>query len=76
MRQNNKSIYEGPVYSGASFGFAFRNENMVFDLIQIQYGFYPSTTGQFIQKGIVISSVIPFRFQGLDISRPQKVIYR
>ena len=76
MRQNNKTIFESPLYSGASFGFAFRNENMVFDLIQIQYGFYPSTTGQFIQKGIVISSVIPFRFQGLDISRPQKVIYR
>ena len=76
MRQNNKTIFESPLYSGASFGFAFRNENMVFDLIQIQYGFYPSTTGQFIQKGIVISSVIPFRFQGLDISRPQKVVYR
>jgi hypothetical protein len=75
MKNQNQSIFESKLYSGATFGIAFRNENMIFNMLQIQYGFYPSTSN-FDQKGIVISSVIPFRFQSLDISKPETVQYQ
>jgi hypothetical protein len=75
MKNQNQTIFDSKLYSGATFGVAFRNENMIFNMLQIQYGFYPSTSN-FDQKGIVISSVIPFRFQSLDISKPETVQYQ
>jgi hypothetical protein len=75
MKNQNQTIFGSKLYSGATFGVAFRNENMIFNMLQIQYGFYPSTSN-FDQKGIVISSVIPFRFQSLDISKPETVQYQ
>jgi hypothetical protein len=75
MKSQNQSIFESKQYSGATLGIAFRNENMIFNMVQIQYGFYPSTSN-LNQRGIVISSVIPFRFQSLDISKPETVQYQ
>lgn len=68
------NFFETPLKSGVSMGVAIKNENLIFNLIQIQYGFYPSTSN-FMDRGFVISSIIPFRFQSLDISRPKTVIY-
>lgn len=75
MKGQNQSIFESKQYSGATLGIALKNENMIFNMIQVQYGFYPSTANAY-QRGIVISSVIPFRFQSLDISNPETVQYQ
>lgn len=75
MKDQNQTIFDSKLYSGATLGVALRNENMIFNMVQIQYGFYPSTSNV-NQRGIVISSVIPFRFQSLDISKPETVQYQ
>jgi len=75
MKNQNQTIFDSKLYSGATLGVAFRNENMIFNMLQIQYGFYPSSSN-LNQRGIVISSVIPFRFQSLDISKPETVQYQ
>lgn len=68
------SFTETPLRSGASFGFALKNENLIFDVLQFQYGFFPSTS-DLTQKGFLITSIIPFRFQNLDISKPNIIAY-
>ena len=75
MKAENQTIFASKLYTGATFGIAFRNENMIFNMLQIQYGLYPSTSNA-NQRGIVISSVIPFRFQSLDISKPEPIQYQ
>lgn len=67
-------FFQTPIQSGITGGLAIKNENLIFDVIQIQYGFYPSTSN-LVQRGIVISSIVPFNFQRLDISRPRIVRY-
>jgi len=68
------NFFGTPLKSGFSMGLALKNENLIFDVIQIQYGYYPSTSN-ITQRGLVISSIIPFRFQSLDISKPNTVAY-
>jgi hypothetical protein len=68
------NFFETPLKSGFSMGVAIKNENLIFDVIQLQYGFYPSTSS-LMDRGFVISSIIPFRFQSLDISKPNTVSY-
>lgn len=67
-------FFQTPVKSGLTGGLAIKNENLIFGVIQIQYGFYPSTSN-LDQRGIVVSSILPFNFQKLDISRPRIVRY-
>lgn len=67
-------FFNTPIQSGLTCGIAIKNESLIFDVIQIQYGLYPSTSN-LDQRGIVISSIIPFNFQRLDISRPRIVNY-
>jgi hypothetical protein len=67
-------FFSTPIKSGLTFGIAIKNENLIFDVIQIQYGFYPSTSS-LDQRGIILSSIIPFNFQRLDISRPRIINY-
>jgi hypothetical protein len=67
-------FFQTPVQSGLTGGVAIKNENLIFDVIQIQYGLYPSTSN-LAQRGIVLSSIVPFNFQRLDISRPRIVRY-
>ena len=67
-------FFETPIQSGLTGGLAIKNENLIFGVIQIQYGFYPSTSN-LLQRGVVITSIVPFNFQSLDISRPRIVRY-
>jgi hypothetical protein len=69
-----EDFFNTPIQSGLTGGLAIKNENLIFDVIQIQYGFYPSTSN-LSQRGIVLSSIVPFNFQRLDISRPRIVRY-
>lgn len=74
IQPNFSNFFETPLKTGFSLGLAIKNENLIFDVIQIQYGLFPSTSN-LQDKGFVISSIIPFRFQNLDISKPNIVNY-
>lgn len=63
-----------PLRSGATMGIALKNENLIFDVLQFQYGFYPSTSS-LSQRGFSITSIVPFRFQSMDISKPNVIAY-
>lgn len=69
-----QDFFQTPIRSGVTMGLAIKNESLIFDVIQIQYGYYPSSQS-LDRRGIVISSIIPFNFQRLDISRPRLVRY-
>lgn len=75
MNKSNEKYFDTPLNSGFSMGIAIKNENLIFDVIQIQYGFYPSTQN-LNNRGFLISSIIPFSFQSLDISKPNVVEFR
>lgn len=68
------NFFQTPLMTGFTAGIAIKNENLIFDVLQIQYGYYPSTSS-LSQRGIVLSSIVPFNFQKLDISRPRIVRY-
>ena len=74
IQQSFDRFFRTPIKSGLTFGIAIKNESLIFDVIQIQYGFYPSTSN-LDQRGVVLSSIIPFNFQRLDISRPRIINY-
>jgi hypothetical protein len=67
-------FFQTAIQSGLTAGIAIKNENLIFDVIQIQYGLYPSTSS-LSQRGLVLTSILPFNFQRLDISRPRIVRY-
>jgi len=76
MVKARQVLFDSPINTGVTMGVAFKNENMIFDVIQIQYGYYQSTSDLYTNKGILITSIIPFKFQGLDISKPNVLEYR
>lgn len=76
MNKVEESYFSTPLNSGISLGVAIKNENLIFDVIQIQYGFYQSTNTALSNQGIKISSILPFSFQSLDISKPNTVELR
>ncbi len=41
LANSNQMIYNGDWYAGMNVGVRFRNENLIFDTIQIRLGFYP-----------------------------------
>jgi len=76
MVKAQQGLFDSPINTGVTMGIALKNENLIFDVIQIQYGFYQSTSDLYTNKGILITSIIPFKFQGLDISKPNILEYR
>jgi hypothetical protein len=68
------SFFHTPLRSGATIGLAVKNENLIFDMLQFQYGRYPSTSN-LNQSGFLITTILPFRFQNMDISKPNQVVY-
>jgi hypothetical protein len=68
------SFFQTPLRSGATIGLAVKNENLIFDMLQFQYGRYPSTSN-LNQSGFLITTILPFRFQNMDISKPNQVVY-
>lgn len=74
IQSSLSNFFETPLLSGFTMGLAIKNENLIFDVIQFQYGYYPSTINV-NSHGFSISSIIPFNFQKLDISRPRTIQY-
>ncbi|HEX2934330.1 MAG TPA: hypothetical protein VHO72_03160 [Bacteroidales bacterium] len=42
IKPNNQKLFDWHPYTGIGFGFRFRNEHLVFNIIQIKFTFYPN----------------------------------
>lgn len=42
IKPNNQQLFDWHPYTGIGFGFRFRNEHLVFNIIQFKFSFYPN----------------------------------
>jgi hypothetical protein len=72
---NEKTLFNGPLYSGFGIGFRFRNENLTFNTFQVRFGIYPNIPNINAYR-FAFGGEQKLTFRDFDISAPEEVKFR
>lgn len=76
ITNHNKVLIKNPVYTGFGAGLRFRNENLVFSIIQIRVSYYPLIPEDTNPEYLQITGVADKRFDGFVVPRPEILEYK
>jgi len=70
INKKNKILAESPVYSGIGAGIRIKNENLVFNTIQLRFSFYPVAPANSELQNIHLSGMATPHPESFIIPKP------
>ena len=74
--EEKKSIFRGDFYSGFGLGLRLRNENLVFNTLQLRLSFYPNAPSDFSNFGFSMREIGRSSFYSFQPRKPSPLYYR
>ncbi len=73
INTKNKILAESPVYSGIGAGIRIKNENLVFNTIQLRFSFYPIAPANSELQYVYLSGMTAPQHESFIIPKPQVI---